>query len=262
MKYLSTLFVFFLILSQNAVFSQNDINNYKYVSVPDRFDFLKSADQYQVNSLTKFLLEKNGFLVLDTSSNYPSDLENNRCLLLNVNVEKIKGFLNTKLEVQFRNCKNELVFKSTIGTSKLKDFKKGYHAALRAAFESVAELNYNYKTPISAKAIEKTPAPTTPVEVITPPTPPKVSTSSSVPSAPPTTDVVTKDISKVKITPTGYGFKVIDVATATTLHTLHATIYDGVFLIDNLPGIVYRRGNQWVREFVVNQKIVIEPLLK
>ena len=104
--------------------------------MPDRFDFLKSTDQYQVNSLTKFLLEKNGFLVLDTSSNYPSDLVNNRCLLLNVNVEKIKGFLNTKLEVQFRNCKNELVFKSAIGTSKLKDFKKGYHAALRAAFES------------------------------------------------------------------------------------------------------------------------------
>ncbi len=150
MKYLSPLFVFFLILSQNAVFCQNDINNYKYVSVPDRFDFLNSADQYQVNSLTKFLLKKNGFLVLDTSSNYPDDLVNNRCLLLNINVEKLKGFLNTKLEVQFRNCKNELVFKSAIGTSKLKDFKKGHHAALRAAFESVAELNYSYKTPISA----------------------------------------------------------------------------------------------------------------
>ena len=261
MKYLSTLFVFFLILSQNAVFSQNDINNYKYVSVPDRFDFLKSTDQYQVNSLTKFLLEKNGFLVLDTSSNYPSDLVNNRCLLLNVNVEKIKGFLNTKLEVQFRNCKNELVFKSAIGTSKLKDFKKGYHAALRAAFESVAELNYSYKTPISAKANDKNPVPT-PVEVITPPAPPKVSTTSSVPSVPPTPDVVTKYISKVKITPTDYGFKVIDESTATILHTLHVTIYDGVFLIDNLPGIAYKRGNRWVREFVVNQKIVIEPLLK
>ena len=261
MKYLSTLFFFFLILSQNAVFSQNDINNYKYVSVPDRFDFLKSTDQYQVNSLTKFLLEKNGFLVLDTSSNYPSDLVNNRCLLLNVNVEKIKGFLNTKLEVQFRNCKNELVFKSAIGTSKLKDFKKGYHAALRAAFESVAELNYSYKTPISAKAIEKTTVPT-PVEVITPPAPPKVSTSSSVPSEPLTPDDVKKDIYKVKITPTEYGFKVINESTARIIHTLHATIYEGVFLIDNLPGIAYKRGNRWVREFVINQKIVIEPLVK
>ncbi len=261
MKYLSTLFFFFLILSQNAVFSQNDINNYKYVSVPDRFDFLKSTDQYQVNSLTKFLLKKNGFLVLDTSSNYPSDLVNNRCLLLNVNVEKIKGFLNTKLEVQFRNCKNELVFKSAIGTSKLKDFKKGYHAALRAAFESVAELNYSYKSPISAKAIEKTAVPT-PDEVITPLAPPKVSTTSSVPSAPPTPTAVTKDISKVKITPTEYGFKVINESTATILHTLHATIYEGVFLIDNLPGIAYKRGNRWVREFVINQKIVIEPLVK
>lgn len=261
MKYLSTLFFFFLILSQNTVFSQNDIKNYKYVSVPDRFDFLKSTDQYQVNSLTKFLLEKNGFLVLDTSSNYPSDLVNNRCLLLNVNVEKIKGFLNTKLEVQFRNCKNELVFKSAIGTSKLKDFKKGYHAALRAAFESVAELNYSYKTPISAKAIEKTTVPT-PVEVITPPAPPKVSTSSSVPSEPLTPDDVKKDIYKVKITPTEYGFKVINESTARILHTLHATIYEGVFLIDNLPGIAYKRGNRWVREFVINQKIVIEPLVK
>lgn len=261
MKYLYTLFFFFLILSQNAVFSQNDINNYKYFSVPDRFDFLKSTDQYQVNSLTKFLLEKNGFLVLDTSSNYPSDLVNNRCLLLNVNVEKIKGFLNTKLEVQFRNCKNELVFKSAIGTSKLKDFRKGYHAALRAAFESVAELNYSYKTPISAKVIEKITVPT-PVEVITPPAPPKAYTSSSVPSEPLTPDDVTKDIYKVKITPTEYGFKVINESTATILHTLHATIYEGVFLIDNLPGIAYKRGNRWVREFVINQKIVIEPLVK
>ncbi len=261
MKYFSTLFIFFLILTQNAVFSQNDINTYKYVSVPDRFDFLKSADQYQVNSLTKFLLKKNGFLVLDTSSNYPEDLVNNRCLLLDVNVEKIKGFLNTKLEVQFRNCKNELVFRSAVGSSKLKDFKKGYHAALRAAFESVAELNYSYKTTISAKVIEKTPVPT-PVEVITPPAPPKVSTTSSVPSAPPTPAVATKDISEVKVTPTDYGFKVIDEATATILHTLHATIYEGVFLIDNLPGIAYKRGNRWVRESVVNQKIVIEPLIK
>ena len=172
---------------------------------------------------------------------------------MNVNVEKIKGFLNTKLEVQFRNCKNELVFKSAIGTSKLKDFKKGYHAALRAAFESVAELNYSYKTPISAKAIEKTTVPT-PVEVITPPAPPKVSTSSSVPSEPLTPDDVKKDIYKVKITPTEYGFKVINESTARIIHTLHATIYEGVFLIDNLPGIAYKRGNRWVREFCYQSK--------
>ena len=90
----------------------------------------------------------------------------------------------------------------------------------------------------------------------------KVSTSSSVPSEPLTPDDVKKDIYKVKITPTEYGFKVINESTARIIHTLHATIYEGVFLIDNLPGIAYKRGNRWVREFVINQKIVIEPLVK
>ena len=52
--------------------------------------------------------------------------------------------MKTKLEVHFRDCNNELIFKSAIGTSKEKEYKKSYHAALRAAFESVAALNYSY----------------------------------------------------------------------------------------------------------------------
>src|SRR5690606_37434009 len=38
-----------------------DLSNYSYVVVPEKFSFLKEADQYQLNSLTKFLFEKNGF---------------------------------------------------------------------------------------------------------------------------------------------------------------------------------------------------------
>ena len=100
----SSLIVFCLLIAfQNFIFAQSDINNYKYVSVPDRFEFLKLSDQYQLNSLTKFLLKKNGFNLLEGSANYPKDLSENRCLLLNVDVLKLKGFLKTKLEVQFRN---------------------------------------------------------------------------------------------------------------------------------------------------------------
>ena len=64
--------VFLLILSTTtSLWAQLSINDYKYVSVPDKFDFLKSNDQYQLSSLTKFLLKKNGFTVLNKSDNYP-----------------------------------------------------------------------------------------------------------------------------------------------------------------------------------------------
>lgn len=42
--------------------AQESLNGYKYVVVPEKFDFLKSEDLYQINSLTKFLLNKEGFV--------------------------------------------------------------------------------------------------------------------------------------------------------------------------------------------------------
>ena len=45
------------------------------------------------------------------------------------------------------------------------------------------------------------------------------------------------------------------------LYSLFQTIQEGVFIIDKLTGIAYKRGNRWVREYVINKRIVIEPLI-
>ena len=277
----NSLIVFCLLIAfQNFTFAQSDINNYKYVSVSDRFDFLKTADQYQLNSLTKFLLNKSGFTVLDRLNSYPKDLSEDRCLLLDVSVEKLKGFLKTKLEVQFRNCRSEIIYKSEIGTSKQKDFQKAYHEALRSAFESVAALEYRYEARQSSFVAKDT-SPTlsakapASVEVSAPnkvppvPEAPVVSSAAVVTSVPPpapkapqTPKVVVSQDGKntILVKATNYGFKVLDVVSDKVLYTLHATIYDGVFIIDNKSGIAYQRGNRWVREYVSDSKIVIEPL--
>ena len=47
-----------LTISINSVFAQKSVNNYKYIVVPHQFEFLRSPDQYQLNSLAKFLFEK------------------------------------------------------------------------------------------------------------------------------------------------------------------------------------------------------------
>ncbi len=70
-KFLSLFAIFFLVI---GAFSQSNLNNYKYVIVPKKYDFLKEKDQYQLNSLTEFLFNKYGFQAFMEGANYPEDI--------------------------------------------------------------------------------------------------------------------------------------------------------------------------------------------
>ena len=249
MKHLSITLIAILVASQTSLTAQINLDQYKYVSVPNRFDFMKSSDQFQISSLAKFLLTKNKFTVLENLEKYPTDLATNQCLLLNLNVEQIKGFLKTKLEVQFLNCKNQVVFKSDIGMSREKDFKTAYHQALRAAFSSVPEANYKFNETVDTVSTNEKLISDKP-EVST------VAVSTTIRS----TDLSTSKLtSGILITHTSYGFDIKD-ADGIVVYSLYQTISDGIYIIDKLPGIVYKRGNRFVREYISNQKIIIEPL--
>ena len=90
--------IFLLVLSVHmSSLAQSIINDYKYVTVAEKFDFLKSKNQYKLNDLTSFLLTKSGFMVLNAADNKPQDLYQNNCLGLNANIINTKGFLKTKL---------------------------------------------------------------------------------------------------------------------------------------------------------------------
>jgi hypothetical protein len=244
MKHLSITLITIFVASQTLLTAQTNLDQYKYVSVPNRFDFMKSSDQFQISSLAKFLLTKNKFTVIEDLEKYPADLAANQCLLLNLNVEQIKGFLKTKLEVQFLNCKNQVVFKSDIGMSREKDFKTAYHQALRAAFSSVSEANYKFNETVDTvstneKPISVKPAVSTPMQA---------------------TDLSSSKLtSEILMTQTSYGFDIKD-ADGIVVYSLYQTMSDGIYIIDRLPGIVYKRGNRFVREYISNQKIIIEPL--
>ncbi len=140
-KYFLTLIAFILITN---IFAQNNINDYKYVIVPKNYDFLNEADKYQLNSLSKFLLEKENFKVF-FDDNLPEELAKNRCLGLMVNVLENQSMFKTKLTTELIDCNNNVVFKSKEGVSKEKEYKKAYHEALRDAFQSFKSINYSYK---------------------------------------------------------------------------------------------------------------------
>ena len=135
------LLAFFII---SSTFAQSNLNNYKYVIVPKKFEFLKEANQYRLNELTEFLFNKYGFQALMEGDSYPDDLLKNRCLALKSNLIKDSGLFKTKISVELKDCNDQVVYTSEVGESREKDYEKAYNEAVRNAFKSFETVNYQY----------------------------------------------------------------------------------------------------------------------
>ncbi|TRO65705.1 hypothetical protein [Christiangramia sabulilitoris] len=125
--------------------SAQNINQYKYVLVPEIFEFTNEVNEYQLNSMLKFLLEQEGFNTLMRNEREPQDLNLDPCLGLNAGVRNNSGMFVTKLVIELTNCKGQVVFRSEEGRSREKEYKAAYKEALRDAFNSVKKLEYHYE---------------------------------------------------------------------------------------------------------------------
>ncbi len=132
---------FFMFLATNSL-SQKTLSDYSYVIVSEQFEFQKEKDKYQLNSLTKFLFNKYGFNAY-FDKEVPKYLD--RCDGLYADAEGTPGFIITKVEVVISDCNGKELFRSDIGKSKVKDYKKAYYESMREAFISVEDLNVNQK---------------------------------------------------------------------------------------------------------------------
>ena len=138
-KYILVVFLFLSIIPKT--FSQSEINNYSFVVVPERFDFLNEDDKYQLNSIAEFLFNKHGFHA------FKSDKTPNakRCDGLYADVINITAILRTKFVVILSDCNGFEVYRSPQGISKHKEFKKAYQDALRKAFVYFEDMNVKQK---------------------------------------------------------------------------------------------------------------------
>ncbi|WAC03601.1 hypothetical protein N7U66_09090 [Lacinutrix neustonica] len=134
--------LFFITFSM--LFAQNDLNEYKYIIVPTKFEFQNNESQYNLNAQLKFLFEKNNFNTLMSSEALPEDLINNGCLSLKANLIDESNLFKTRIKIQLKNCRDEVVYTSNQGMSREKAYKKAYQEAIRSAFESIKTLNYKY----------------------------------------------------------------------------------------------------------------------
>ena len=119
--------------SDRIAAQEERLSAFDYVVVPDRFGFQYERDQYQINSLLKFLFNKHGFHAF-----FPSELPDvSRCDGLYAEIEQVNGFVWTEVSIRLLDCDGILFYQPKSGRSKLKDFAKAYSEAVRMAFESI-----------------------------------------------------------------------------------------------------------------------------
>jgi hypothetical protein len=214
-----------------GAYAQN-INDYKYIIVPKKFNFLKQANQYQLNTLTKFLFEEAHFLAVYDDEQHPEDLQNVPCLGLKADVLNNSGVLATKVRLTLADCKNKIVFTSVEGKSREKDYKKGYHEALKSAFASIKTLNYRYQ-PQKPKEENK-------AEVVE-------NTKGITPAM------------TLYAQPIANGFQLID-NTPKVMYIIQKTTVNDMYIIKDKNGILYQKDGHWIAEYYVNETFVTETI--
>lgn len=147
-----------------CVQGQKSLNDYSYIIVNDQYEFQDQKDKYQLNSLIKYLYNKNGFHAF-FNKDVPKNVK--RCDGLFADAEGKPGFRVTKVTHVIKDCNGNEVFRSKEGKSGHKEFKNAYYIAAREAFESIIILKVNQKeietfdikaeTPVEKEEISKAP---------------------------------------------------------------------------------------------------------
>jgi hypothetical protein len=250
------LLVLFLIASNYLAFGQEKgINNYEFIIVPERFTFLKKIDQYQTSSLTKFLLEKNGFIVFLSSEQYPRALKDNPCNGLTAFVIDKSTMFKTKVVIELKDCFNKLVYTSKEGGSKVKDYKKGFQEAIRNAHANMSDVKYEAlsiapKVDAEKESIVEVPQVQKHVKTMNIPAKKAV-----VPILVKTEGVtVVKKLDSINILyaqPKENGFQLIN-SKPTVVFVILKTNVKNVFILKDKNGLLYKKEGVWAAEFYEN----------
>ncbi|WP_223032948.1 hypothetical protein [Hanstruepera marina] len=238
------------------VFAQQNVNNYKYVIVPDTYDFQHNPDEYQLNSLSQFLFNKYGFTAIMQGDEFPEDLQKNGCLALRADVVKDKGMFLTKLHVVLKNCKDQIVFEGLNGESREKKYKVAYNKALREAFLYVKELNYKYE-PLEPNSQENHDVsevkPVKPIEVTAETTVQKTEVTA------PIKKVETDSSEVLYAQPINNGYQLVD----STPKVVYILIFSGkkdFFMVKDRNATVYKLNDNWVIAETIGEDLQVKTL--
>jgi glutamine synthetase len=235
-----TLFIF--LLSAITAFSQNNINSYKYVLVPERFDFSREDNQYGLNNTTKLMLEQKGFVAFLDNESLPPAVAANKCNALRAEVTQKKGFFVTNLTLTLKDCQGNILFKSKEGKSREKEFPVAYNEALRDAFSSLTDYKYDSTALTQAQQQAMT-----------------VTTAAPAAAPAPAQSATVEITGTLYAQPTANGYQLVDTSPKKVLTLLKTSMQD-YYIADGLNGVVFKKDGEWIFEYYKNNQLVSKKL--
>lgn len=234
-----------VVLFTATAFSQN-LTDYKYVVVPAKFSFFKQANKYNLNALTKMVFEKKGYTVLYDTDVLPDDLARNRCNALFANMIEDNTIFSTKIKLELTDCKNQTVFVSAEGSSRIKELEQAYIQAFRVVGKSIDE-GLQMAKPI----LKDVPPPSTTV----------VKTVPTEPAEPVKAEPVASTLGKLFAQPIENGYQLVD-STPKIVLRIFKTSNPDVFTAksDTTEGVLIKKINGWEFEYYRNGKLVSEKM--
>ena len=232
--------ILLVVLATSLGFSQT-INDYKYAIVPSKFTFLKEKDQYRLNTLTKLLMEKYGFVTFFDTDILPTEVAENNCNKVFVEVQSNGNMFMTKMSVVLKNCKNTILFTSAEGKSREKEYQTSYNQALREAFNSFETLGYKYNGNSNDNVNTKE--------------------NSDVKVSNLNDDNIKLNDLVLFAQPIENGFQLID-STPKVIMKIYKTSSPICFIANknNIQGVLISKENQWFFEYINYSKLVSEKV--
>lgn len=280
-------------------YSQTNLNDYKYIIVPKKFEVFTNTNEHQTSTLIKYLFSGKDFNVV-YDDELPTDLNSNRCLGLLAGVQDDSSMFTTKTSITLKDCNGNEVFKTMEGSSKEKEYKAAYTESVREAMRSFNGANYVYngksevsepitvsfRNDIKSLDAPKVDASTT-VNSSTKTekasnTPSIIQKATEVDQLYKSTEPVASDIKKAseekpsfkKLEPkkfnvneilyaqaTPNGFQLVDRTPSIKMNLLKSSA-ENIFMAQNgtKNGIVYQSNGKWVFEYYDKEQLIQEEL--
>lgn len=219
--------------------AQSSLNDYNMAIVKARYDFQNEDNQYRVNATIKAFLKQKGFEAYLSTDQMPEGFADYNCNKVFVNVVEQNTMFFTKLQLQFKDCKNNILFTTDVGESRTKDRAKSYSEALLLTLKTFDKAKYKYsgKTYFDEEAQEMLKA----------------------------RDVENVSLEVVKTEKNESFVRVINQMNQKEI-ILYKTSQPNVYLstYNGRNGIVFSRGNDWVFEYIdgdktTSEKVQIKP---
>ncbi|SFB19565.1 hypothetical protein SAMN05660845_1963 [Flavobacterium swingsii] len=249
-KHLSIL-VFALISSLS--FSQSSLNDYEMAIIPAKFEFQKEDNQYRINSTIKAYLKQKGFEVYLSSDALPEGFLDYNCNKVFVNVLEENTVFSTKIKIEFKDCKNAVLFTTDLAESREKDLAKAYNQTLLITLKSFDKAKYKFsgRTYYDEEAQEKLKSHD--VE--------NVSTQVTKVTKSENETKYEKVEKTEKLEEVVLFVKVVNLINKTEM-SLYKTSKPSVYLCtqNDKNGVVVSKNNIWFFEYLENDKVVSEKL--